>query len=242
MTQVAASFALRRNESAAVLPLATRAPGVFYIGIDITADSLLSTVYVKSMGGGASLLVEYFEITTSDIDDEQNLQVMSHPAIIAAPAKDKRTFFQLHNKVILRATLTGGAAQFGVYVTLPDAKTDRIWIGDPSPDQRISPDDDDFKFAGETDPGDELVMMDFVADQRLDLRRLNVACSAYGIFTILVNGVIIGSGRTGGAHSNASFEWNASFAVVKDDHVQVTFEQTQGSATPIEAYLMGIKP
>lgn len=98
--------------------LISRAPGVYEINTRIQGNSLLSTLYVHSLDAGASVLVEYVESTTGEIQGEL-FPLTSHPVQTAAGNPPSRILVtRIHNKPVCRATVIGGNASFGVYATV----------------------------------------------------------------------------------------------------------------------------
>jgi hypothetical protein len=104
-------------ESKAVFQLSTRAPGVYYQQMATAGNSLLSTVFVESLDGGASVTVEYFEFTQGELVGEV-ITLNAHPAINTATSFNKRLITNLHDKPYCKVTVSGGNVRFGVYVTV----------------------------------------------------------------------------------------------------------------------------
>ena len=104
-------------ESKAIVPLSTRAPGIYDQRISIAGNSLLSSVFVESLDLGASVLVEYFDYTTGgDVGEEYFLK--AHDPISSAITTQRTLVSNLHDKATVRCTVTGGNVRFGVYATV----------------------------------------------------------------------------------------------------------------------------
>jgi len=92
-----------------------------------------------------------------------------------------------------------------------------------------------------SDPGNEQELINFVTPSGLKrkLAKVDVLCRAEGKFEILEDATVIGSGRTGAASPNASFEWAPPREVATGSTIKVQFKSRNGSAvSDVEAYLM----
>jgi hypothetical protein len=108
-------------QSTHILTLDTRSAGLSdTIRLMIEGNSLLSSIFVKSITGSPSLQVRYFEITSGLEQDEQRYIGDEHPAITAASSvPDQRLLTPFHNKVFCEIDITGtGTMEFGIYVTV----------------------------------------------------------------------------------------------------------------------------
>jgi len=104
-------------ESKAILPLISRGPGTFTQKMFTEGNSILSTVFVQSLDVGASVSVKYYDFTTGgDVGESYLLQ--SHETIVSSLTDDRQLITKMHNKPYVVATVTGGNAIFGVYVTV----------------------------------------------------------------------------------------------------------------------------
>ena len=99
-----------------LLPLESRSAGTYIVDLLIEGNSLLSTVFVKSISG--SVKVNYHESTTGR-DDGERKDLTSHPLITAANTLDpsKITVTPFHNSPQLEVIVTG-TAEFSVYGTV----------------------------------------------------------------------------------------------------------------------------
>lgn len=118
-----AEIALNLNEfqSTHVLILESRPAGFAKTTtMLIEGNSLLSSVFVKSLTGAPTLDVNYFEITTGLVADERRNIGDAHPVISAASTSpDQRLLTPFHNKVFCEIIVGGtGTIEFGVYITV----------------------------------------------------------------------------------------------------------------------------
>ena len=95
----------------------SRGPGVTTIPLLTEGNSLLSTVYVKAVGAGASVEVKYFDTTTGKAFGEK-FNLTSHNSISTAGVSNRIVVTKIHNKVNCEITITGGAVEVGVFGTL----------------------------------------------------------------------------------------------------------------------------
>ena len=86
----------------------------------ITGNSLLSSVFVKSMTGSPTLDVNYFETTSGLRPDERRDIGDPHPTITAAAvAPDQRLLTPFHNRVFCEVIVGGtGSVEFGITATV----------------------------------------------------------------------------------------------------------------------------
>lgn len=104
-------------DSRAIIRLDTWAPGVYTQKMFCEGNSLLSTVFVLSVSAGASVYVEYFDFGVGgDVGEE--VFCGDHNIISTASTSDRQLITKMHNKPVIRWTVTGGSVIFGVYVTV----------------------------------------------------------------------------------------------------------------------------
>lgn len=108
---------LSEYESLTFLELETRGPGTYIEEASIEGNSILSTVFVSSADPGASVLVDYFDVTTGAAEGEEYL-LDSHPVLTSGPQDSRITVTRTHNKPRMRAVVTGGNVRFSVYITV----------------------------------------------------------------------------------------------------------------------------
>ena len=108
---------LIRDESNTLLPLGTRGAGTYNVKVDIQGNSILSTVFVESLDGGASVEVKWFDFTTGFAVGEANL-LKTHNVVSTALTSDRTLVANTHDKPYVSAVVTGGSVKFSVYATV----------------------------------------------------------------------------------------------------------------------------
>lgn len=108
---------LSEYESKAIVPLATRAPGVYIQKLATAGNSLLSSVYVASLDGGASIKVEYFDYGVGS-DEGENYPLNAHDTVSTALTTDRKLISNIHDKPYVKCTISGGSVRFGVYASV----------------------------------------------------------------------------------------------------------------------------
>jgi hypothetical protein len=108
---------LQDGQSLDLIPLESRPAGTYYAKLDLSGNSVLSTVLVEAADAGASVLVEYFDFTTGFEIGEGNL-LRAHNPLSSGLATDKVLVGNTHDKAYAKATVTGGSATFSVYGTV----------------------------------------------------------------------------------------------------------------------------
>lgn len=114
------TIALREFDTNTIIPLANRAPGFTTQLLSTKANSLLSSVFLKSADAGATVTVKYYQTTggTTDEGEKQELG-NTHKVLTVADVGATNTVLisRIHNKPFVEVTVTGGLAEFSVYVT-----------------------------------------------------------------------------------------------------------------------------
>lgn len=111
---------LKQYESFAVLPLEVRGPGTYQRYCEMVGNSILSTIFIKAIDPGATLLVKYWDVTTGSTSNER-YDLKEHALItdsITLPFNDRIIVTRIHNRVVVEATVTGGTIDFSVYTTV----------------------------------------------------------------------------------------------------------------------------
>lgn len=103
-------------ETKALLDLETRAPGVYRVKMMVRANSLLSSVFIKSADVGATVEVKYFDTTTGDENSPERFDLDGH-GVLGAVGTNRILVTEIHNKPQLEVLVAGGNVEFGVYVT-----------------------------------------------------------------------------------------------------------------------------
>ncbi len=78
-------------------------------------NSILSTLFVKSMSPGATLEVLYYDTGVGEEDGEEYF--LAEHTTPDALGSDRILVTRMHNKPVLKATVTG-TVEFGVYITV----------------------------------------------------------------------------------------------------------------------------
>jgi len=107
---------LQTAQTRDLLPLAIRSAGTYNVDLLIEGNSLLSTVYVKSISG--TVLVNYHESTTGR-DFGERKEIANHPVISAENTLNpsRITVTPFHNSPQVEVIVTG-TAEFSVYGTV----------------------------------------------------------------------------------------------------------------------------
>jgi len=119
MTPPPSTYRLQLYDSNTVFQIESRAPGVYKERVATSGNSILSTIWVKSLDPGASVLARWYDVGPgNDEYPGEQIELVNHGAITTADTSDRRIASKLHNKAFLEVTVTGGNATFGVYVTV----------------------------------------------------------------------------------------------------------------------------
>lgn len=105
-------------ESKPVLPIRQLTAGTYVIPLFTEGNSLLSSVYVRSISGGGSVKVNYFDFGPGNNDlPGERYDLTSHQLITTADTTDRILVTKLHNKPHIEMIVTG-TVEFGIYVTV----------------------------------------------------------------------------------------------------------------------------
>lgn len=114
---------LKEFDTLAILPINTYAPETYLVPIRTFGNSILSSVYVRSMDVGSSVLCRYFDTTTGETINER-YDLDTHPIITPSDLipiygyTHRLTVTKIHDKPMLEVVVTGGNVQFGIYASL----------------------------------------------------------------------------------------------------------------------------
>ena len=111
---------LDQFETSELLEFSSRSDGTYKAQMMIRGNSILSSVFVKSISPGATLKVNYFDTTSGTEQLSERFDLNSHALITDADAGEtfRIVVSRIHNKPIIEAVVTGGTVEFGVYVTV----------------------------------------------------------------------------------------------------------------------------
>lgn len=176
-------------ETKTVVPLETRAAGVYIQRLHTEGNSLLSSVFVESATG--SVVVEYFDYTTGqDVGEEYTLQ--AHPSM-SAFGTNRILVTSMHNKPFIKMTVTG-TVKFGVYVSVVStiaSDIDKALVFDGHP------------FAPLVDKGLVIAALDVATNELNFLRttngslNVNITGSVSGVATNIYSESTLAGGATG---------------------------------------------
>jgi hypothetical protein len=105
-------------ESKPILPIKTLAAGTYIIPMFTEGNSLLSSVYVRSISGGGSVKVNYYDFGPGNNDlPGERYDLSSHNLITTADTTDRILVTKLHNKPHIEIIVTG-TVEMGIYLTV----------------------------------------------------------------------------------------------------------------------------
>jgi hypothetical protein len=114
---------LKPFEPVGILPLQSRAAGVYDQRLWAEGAGLLSTLFVQSIDAGASISAAYYDVSLGDDLGEQML-LGRHDTITSNLQSHKILMTRFYSKPYVRVTLTGGSAIFGVFVAITNPTSD----------------------------------------------------------------------------------------------------------------------
>jgi len=117
---VNSTLSLGENKTGNPFPLESRGPGTYRTKLAIRGNSLLSSVFVKSISAGATLKVNYWDTTTGTEQSPERYDLTSHDLITDTDAGTtfRITVPRIHFKPQIEAIVTGGTVEFGIHVTV----------------------------------------------------------------------------------------------------------------------------
>lgn len=118
MTLLPTPVLLKNGDSGVVHILGTYAPGNYTVQIQPNGNSLLSSLLVTSVSGGASVQLNYWQTTSADEFGERTNLSGHSPISTASTSADQVLVTRIHNKVFAELVVTGGSVVCGVYVTV----------------------------------------------------------------------------------------------------------------------------
>ncbi len=98
----------------------TLSPGVHLSpNLNITGNSLLSSLFIKSIDAGTTVDARYFD-TSSGTGQGEKFQLQAHATLddTSAGVTNRVTVTRIHNKPFAEITVTGGDVVLGLYVTV----------------------------------------------------------------------------------------------------------------------------
>lgn len=105
-------------ESRVVVPIQLFAAGTYTFRQSPAGNSVLSTLWVKTVSGGATVTVNVWEPGPSGGETPgQRIDLGSHAVISTSDTSDRTLFTRIHDKIFIEVVVAGGSAELGVYMT-----------------------------------------------------------------------------------------------------------------------------
>lgn len=105
-------------ETRPILPVRVLTPGTYTIPLFIEGNSLLSSIYVRSVSAGGSVKVNYYDFGPGNNDlPGERYELQGHLLIDASDVTDRILVTKVHNKPHAEMIVTG-TVEFGIYVTV----------------------------------------------------------------------------------------------------------------------------
>lgn len=107
-------------QSGEIFERQSRGAGTYIQIAEIRGNSILSSIFVRSITAGATLKINYYDTTTSP-ELGQRFELVGHDIITdaIAPLTTLRTLVtRIHHKIVAEAIVTGGAIDFSLYATV----------------------------------------------------------------------------------------------------------------------------
>ena len=108
---------LGQFESKAIVVLETRPVGVYIQKMAVAGNSILSTVFVESLGAGGSVSVEYFDYGVGS-DAGEIVTLNSHATVSTSVTSNRILVTNFHDKPYIQMTVTGASVRFGIYASV----------------------------------------------------------------------------------------------------------------------------
>jgi hypothetical protein len=128
VSQLMSVLTLKQNQTNSIIKRDTYPSGTYTAPMTIEGASMYCSVWVKSIDPGATLLVRYFETTSGNVGEER-VVIGAHTLVTSGLIDPQYGFTnsisvdKFHNKPVCEAILTGGSAEFGVYLTVLGVKS-----------------------------------------------------------------------------------------------------------------------
>lgn len=116
-TNLLKSFTLNRYDSQQLVQLGSRAAGTYEAKIGLNGNSVLVSLFIKSMDVGATVTVNYYD----DVSGESRRLIGSHGLLSGeTDFHSKLVVTEIHNKFITEVIITGGSVECMVMGTMVD--------------------------------------------------------------------------------------------------------------------------
>lgn len=117
MVLVAQNTSMRQYQSLDIIKLQNRTAETYRRKITVAGNSILTTLFIKSMDVGASIEVKYYD----DVSSQSENLLASHGVLTGQSDYHSRLIVtEIHNSFVVEATVTGGAVEFMVFTTIVD--------------------------------------------------------------------------------------------------------------------------
>ena len=232
---------LDQYDTRELMPLEVRGAGVYTALMMIRGNSLLSSVYVKSITPGATLKVNYFDTTTGTVDLFERYELNGHALITDTGSGEtyRELVTRIHNKPQAEVIVTGGSVEFGVYISVV---SDFPFESAPPAAGGFEPAEGvpgQLKFSGVTDQALVVPMLSAVVPVGVSwrLRELSTHVRTYGVSKLTVDGVEKARLISSPSNENARFYFQPYFTATAGQLVEVKYQQSHGPVSDIAAFL-----
>lgn len=155
-------------DTIALVPVSAFSAGNYLFQSATYSNSILSTLWVKSIDPGAEILCRWYDIGPgSGSFPGEKIYIAAHKLISTSDTSDRRLISGVHNKAFLEVSIVGGSATFGIYITAVSS----------FPQEAPYKDGQDVLFA--TDAANGLAILDPADDKWYFLRGPQGALNAY---------------------------------------------------------------
>ena len=233
-------------ETLPILRLTTLPVGTHTFVLSPAGNSLLSSIWVKSIGLGGSVKATWYDYSVGSTPDPAAKYVLDeHPLILpaSAPIVSRRTVTRIHNQAYVDIVVADAPAEVSLIVSVVSDFPMEISLEGDNGIEAASGTPNHYVDAGgiETTPGAAQVLLGPLVvpvGKRWRLRRVTVPTRAYGSFVLTEDGSKIALGVTSPAESNASFAWDPYREVSAGKSVILSYKQIAGGpAIDISAFL-----
>lgn len=236
---MATIFRIGLYETLPVLRPTVIGPGTSTFQIAPAGNSILASLWVKSIDVGATVSGVWYDYAVGVTPDPAAKYVLGlHPSTTTAPYIDRRVIPKIHNQVFGDIIVSGGSAEVSLLVSVvsdfPFDVTDGIELGAGEPKT--------LQDAGGvvTTPGVQQELLSFAvpAGKAWRLRSAQVNTRAYGAFEVTLDGARIGAGISSPAQSNPRHQWAPYTVAAAGQTVKILYtEISSGPAVDIAAFL-----
>jgi len=119
------NISLNELQTNTLLKVESRAVATYRAKMAIRGNSLLSSIFIKSMDPGSSVKVNFYDTTSGNEQDSERFDLNGHD-LISAPQSaltDRILVTKIHNKPQVEVIVSGGIVEFGLYVTVVSTTT-----------------------------------------------------------------------------------------------------------------------